>query len=79
VADLTPLTSLTAWHSLYLDQNQVSDLGPLVTMVQPDRQLVKGVTPFWILSLRGNPLSTQARSRDLPELQKRAFDVIFDR
>jgi hypothetical protein len=64
---------------LYLDQNQVSDLTPLVTMVQPDRQPIKGVTPFWIVSLRGNPLSAQARSRDLPELQKRAFDVIADR
>jgi hypothetical protein len=36
-------------------------------------------TPFWIVSLRGNPLSALAKSRDLPELQKRAFDVIADR
>jgi internalin A len=79
VTDLTPLTSLTAWRGLYLDQNQVSDLAPLVTMVQPDRQPVKGVTPFWIVSLRGNPLSEVARSRDMPELRKRAFDVIADR
>jgi len=79
VTDLTPLTSLPAWRALYLDQNQVSDLAPLVTMVQPDRQPIKGVTPFWILSLRGNPLSAQARTRDLPELQKHAFDVIADR
>jgi Leucine-rich repeat (LRR) protein len=78
VTDLTPLTSLTAWRALYLDQNQVSDLAPLVTMVQPDRH-AKGLQPFWIVSLRGNPLSAQARSRDLPELQKRAFDVIIDR
>ena len=55
MTDLTPLTSLTAWRALYLDKNQVSDLTPLVAMVQPDRQPVKGVTPFWIVSLRGNP------------------------
>ena len=79
VTDLTPLINLTAWRTLYLDQNQVSDLAPLVTMVAPDRQPIKGVTPFWIVSLRGNPLSAEARSRDLPELQKRAFDVIVDR
>jgi hypothetical protein len=47
-------------------------------MVQPDRQPVKGITPFWIVSLRGNPLSPVARSRDLPELQKRTFDLIAD-
>ena len=79
VTDLAPLTSLTAWHGLYLDQNQVSDLAPLVTMVQPDRQPIKGLQPFWIVSLRGNPLSEQARSRELPELRKHAFDVIVDR
>ena len=59
VTDLTPLTSLTAWRALYLDHNQLSDLAPLVTMVQPDRQPIKGLTPFWILSLRGNPLSAR--------------------
>src|SRR5665213_1244004 len=79
VTDLTPLTSLTAWHGLYLDQNQVSDLTPLVTMVQPGRQPIKGLQPFWVVSVRGNPLSEQARSRELPELRKYAFDVIVDR
>ena len=78
VSDLSPLTSLTAWRALYLDQNQVSDLKPLVTMVQPDRQPIKGLTPFWILSVRGNPLSPSAKSQELPELQKRTFDVIAD-
>jgi hypothetical protein len=48
-------------------------------MVQPERQPIKGLTPFWILSVRGNPLSEIARSRDLPELRKRAFDVMADR
>jgi internalin A len=79
VTDLTPLTGLTAWRALYLDQNQVSDLAPLVVMVQPERQPIRGLTPFWIVSVRGNPLSAAAKSRDLPELQKRAFDVLADK
>jgi hypothetical protein len=48
-------------------------------MVQPERQLIQGRTPFWIVSVRGNPLSAAAKSRDLPELQKRTFDVLADR
>jgi len=78
-SDLTPLSGLTSWRALYLDKNQVTDLTPLVAMVQPDRQPIKGVTPFWVVSLRGNPLSEIARSRDLPELQKRTFDLLTDR
>jgi hypothetical protein len=31
------------------------------------------------VSLRGNPLSVVAKSRDLPELEKRTFDVLADR
>lgn len=79
VRDLTPLTNLTGWHSLYLDGNQIGDLAPLVVMAEKDEKGPKHFVQSWVLSLKGNPLSASARSHDLPELKKLAFDVAADK
>jgi Leucine-rich repeat (LRR) protein len=76
VSDLSPLAGLTAWRYLYLDQNKISDLAPLVATIPPTGSASLAEVPFRTLTLTGNPLSAQARSRDLPELQKRVLNLV---
>jgi internalin A len=79
VADLSPLANLKAWRYLYLDQNKISDLAPLVTTIaQPASSTALAEVPFRTLSLSGNPLSAQARSQELPELQKRVLNLLMN-
>jgi Leucine-rich repeat (LRR) protein len=79
VTDLSPLADLKTWRYLYLDQNKISDLAPLVattTQSSPGASLAE--VPFRTLSLTGNPLSAQARSQELPELQKRVLNLVMN-
>jgi Leucine-rich repeat (LRR) protein len=79
VTDLSPLADLKAWRYLYLDQNKISDLAPLVaTTTQPSPSTSLAEVPFRTLSLSGNPLSAQARSQELPELQKRVLNLVMN-
>ena len=79
VTDLSPLADLKTWRYLYLDQNKISDLAPLVaTTTQPAPSTSLAEVPFRTLSLTGNPLSAQARSQELPELQKRVLNLVMN-
>ncbi len=73
---MSPLTSLTTLRHLYLDNNQISDISPLVAMAEKDAQGPKNFAQFWVVSIEGNPLSPVAKSKDLSELKKDAFDVV---
>ena len=53
------------------------DVEPLLETVQKDTKQI--VTPVRTLSLRGNPLSATARSSQLPELEKRLFDIVVEK
>jgi len=76
VADLSPLKSLKDWRYLYLDQNQIKDLAPLVSSITPASGPEAEVVPFRTLTISGNPLTAEARSKELPELEKRVLNVI---
>src|SRR5947209_4288507 len=75
VRDLTPLANLTQLKDLYLDQNMVTDLAPLVTLFEENTKGPKELFPYRTVTLLGNPLTASARSQELAELQKYAFDV----
>ena len=50
---------------LFLQQNQVRDLTPLVEMAKTDADGPKRMAPFLRLYLEGNPLSDEAKSTQL--------------
>jgi Leucine-rich repeat (LRR) protein len=74
VTDLSPLAGLN-WRYLYLDQNRISDLAPLIATMPQTGPTALAEVPFRTLSLSGNPLSAEARARELPELQKRVLPL----
>ncbi len=78
VADLSPLTNLKDWRYLYLDQNQIKDLAPVVAATTPEPGPAAQIVPFRTLSISGNPLSAEARSKELPELQKFVLNLMAD-
>ena len=75
VQDLTPLKGLQSWSALYLDDNRVADLKPLLEVLKPDQNKPKVLIPFRSISLRNNPLTAQAKTTDLPQLEKLADSV----
>jgi Leucine-rich repeat (LRR) protein len=76
ITDVSPLSKLTAWAELYLDRNQIADVKPLVAIAEKDA--TAKIVPPRTLTLKGNPLSAAARSQELPEIQKRLFDVVVN-
>ena len=92
ISDLGPLSGLTSLWGLQLENNGVSDLGPLsgltdlvalclsnnnISDIQP---LVDngGLDAGDQVGLQGNPLSCKAITVDIPILQGRLVDVLFD-
>ena len=69
ISDVSPLSGLTRLIDLFLNRNQISDVSPLV-----DNGLAEGD----IVDLRGNPLSDEALTTQIPALQARGVHVGFD-
>ena len=65
IEDLGPLKNQTELKMLFLERNQIRDLSPLLKMVQADADGPKRMAPFLRLYLEGNPLSDEARTRQL--------------
>lgn len=76
VADLSPLKGLKDWRYLYLDQNQIKDLAPLVAATTPEPSPAAQAMPFRTLSISGNPLSADARTKELPQLRKVVLNLM---
>ena len=70
IGDVSPLSGLIQVGSLLLDGNQISDVSSLVD----NGGLGEGDT----VDLRGNPLSDEALSTQIPALQARGVEVEFD-
>lgn len=70
VTDIGPLTGLTEWKYLFLQNNKLADLGPLVEMAKKDREGQMRFAPFWRVYLGGNPLSDDAKTKQVEELKK---------
>ncbi len=69
VADITPLAGLTEWKYLFLDKNKITDIGVLVEMAKKDREGDNRFALFWNVYLSGNPLSEEAKTKQLGELK----------
>ena len=77
IVELGPLRNLAAWKCLLLDRNRIADVSVLLEMAERDRAGNRRFTPFWQVSLTGNPLGAAARTSQLAELRQAAKSVTF--
>jgi hypothetical protein len=70
ISDISPLAFLTALKQLDLTDNNISDIHALVI----NKGLDKGDTVY----LSGNPLSADAKNKQIPQLKARGVRVIFN-
>ncbi|MCH7729091.1 MAG: leucine-rich repeat domain-containing protein [Planctomycetes bacterium] len=73
VSDIAPLAGLTEWDYLFLDDNKIEDLGVLVEMAKKDREGKNQFALFWKVYLDGNPLSEEAKTKQIAELKKHSL------
>lgn len=69
VTDLKPLGKQTELSLLMLERNKITDLEPLVAMAKADAEGPKRFAPFLRVYLAGNPLSDQAKAKQIAALQ----------
>ena len=69
ISNITPLAKLTNIEDLYLADNQIKDLAPLVANT--------GLGEGDQVNLENNPLSAQALNRQIPALQARGVIVTY--
>jgi Leucine-rich repeat (LRR) protein len=69
ISDVGPLTSQTEVTKLLLDKNKITDLSALVKWAKADADGAKRFAPYLELYLAGNPLSDEAKSKQLPALK----------
>jgi internalin A len=70
ISDLSPLANHTEWRYLFLDNNKITDLSVLVEAAKKDFEGQKRFAPFWQLYVGNNPLSDEAKTKQLPEIKK---------
>jgi Leucine Rich repeats (2 copies) len=78
ITDLSPLKGRERWKYLLLQKNKITDLAILVETAtaanaKPDRS-----GSFWQVYITGNPLSDDAKNKQLAELKKQTKLVKFD-
>jgi uncharacterized protein (TIGR03067 family) len=76
VDNLGPLTKQTELGMLIIEGNKITDLTPLVTMSKADAGGPKRFAPFLRVYLKGNPLSEEARTRQMSALK--GYGVRFE-
>jgi Leucine-rich repeat (LRR) protein len=69
IQDLAPLTKQTELTLLMIERNKIADLTPLVTMAKADSEGGKRFAPFLRLHLAGNPLTEDAKSKQIAALK----------
>jgi internalin A len=69
-SDISSLAGHTEWRYLFLNDNKITDLAPLVEAAKKDFEGQKRFAPFWRLYIGNNPLSDAAKNTQLEELKK---------
>jgi len=71
ITDLKPLVGLPGLSSfLFLENNKVSDLSPLLEMCRQDLAGGKRFAPYLRIYLKGNPLDSEAAKGQIAEMKK---------
>src|SRR6266496_1022907 len=68
ISDLSPLSELPGLYNLFLENNQIRDLSALVVMTKQDKE--RRFAPFLNVYLKGNPLSSAAKSKQIASLKE---------
>lgn len=77
VKDLAPIAKLRNLRLLMLDGNQIKDLGPLVKAARADAENGGSFAPFLELYIRNNPLSKNARQKQIETLESLGVKVVW--
>jgi internalin A len=70
ISDISPLRSQEDLKYLFLQKNKITDLAPLVEAAKADAKGPMRFAPFLELYLAGNPLSENAKTKQLAELKE---------
>jgi len=68
ISDLGPLRDLPGLYNLFLENNQIRDLSALLAMTKQDKE--QRFAPFLNVYLKGNPLSSVAKSKQIASLKE---------
>lgn len=69
ISDITPLARPLSVRLLLLEDNKLTDLAPFVASVKADAEGEKRFAPFLRLYLKGNPLSEEAKKKQIDALK----------
>jgi internalin A len=69
IGDITPLAKPLTLRMLLLEDNKITDLAPFVVAVKADAEGEKRFAPFLRLYLKGNPLSEEAKTKQVEALK----------
>jgi internalin A len=75
IEKIDALAKLTEMNLVLLERDRIADLAPLVQAAEKDAAGPKRFAPFLRLYLAGNPLSPDARAKQLPALEKAGVRV----
>ena len=68
ISDLSGLKGVNNLYYLFLENNKIEDLGPLVEIIEADKE--RRFAPYLNLFLAGNPLSEKAKKEQIPRLKE---------
>jgi len=71
ISDISPLAGMTIRLHLFLADNRIADLTALI-------ELTDSGSPFFWVSVNGNPLSITAYNDQIPALEARGADIDYD-
>ena len=57
ISDITPVAELNGLYHLFLENNKIKDITPLLNAAKKDHEGEKRFVPFINIYLAGNPLS----------------------
>jgi hypothetical protein len=69
IEDLGALSKQAELTLLMIDKNQIKDLAPLVGACKADAEGPKRFAPYLPLYLNGNPLTEEAKTKQIPALK----------
>ncbi len=74
LTDISSLSGFTELSFLFLENNKVTDISVLVEMAKKDREAEMRFAPFWKVYLNGNPLSDDAKTKQLEQLKEYSLE-----
>jgi Leucine-rich repeat (LRR) protein len=78
IEDVSSLANMTELSFTFLQGNKLTDLSPLIEMAKKDAEGDKRFAPYWKLYLAENPLSDDAKTKQVEALKALGVRVNLD-